>query len=97
MDTGGRLLYTIRFEDLATGKLLGDTIADVTSNLAWANDSKTLILFETGPEDPPRRSDLPPSSAEPFIQRHPRLRGADETFSCRVTRTKSDRYLMIAS
>jgi oligopeptidase B len=56
MDTGGRLLYTIRFEDLATGKLLGDTIADVTSNLAWANDSKTLILFETGPEDPPRPS-----------------------------------------
>ena len=49
VDTGGRRFYTIRVKDLATGKLLEDTIADVTSNLAWANDSRTLFYTKQDP------------------------------------------------
>ena len=50
VDTGGRLFYTIRVKDLTTGKMLDDTIADVTGNLAWANDSQTLFYTKQDPK-----------------------------------------------
>ncbi len=97
VDTGGRLFYTIRFKDLATGKQLEDTIADVTSNLAWANDSKTLFYTKQDPSTLRayriyRHRLGSPSSKDVLVYEEP-----DETFSCRLARTKSDRYLMIAS
>jgi oligopeptidase B len=97
MDTGGRLFYTIRIKDLATGKLLDDTIADVTSNLAWANDSKTLFYTKQDPSTLRAyriyRHRLGSRAADDVLV----YEEPDETFSCRVARTKSDRYLMIAS
>ena len=61
MDTGGRLFYTIRIKDLATGKLLDDTIADVTVEPGLGQRQPDPLLHEAGPEYPPRLSDLPPS------------------------------------
>ena len=49
VDTGGRRFYTIRIKDLSTGKLLDDVIADVSGNLAWANDSRTLFYTKQDP------------------------------------------------
>ncbi len=43
VDTGGRRFYTVRIKDLASGEVLDDAIADVTGNMAWANDSQTLF------------------------------------------------------
>ena len=91
------IFYTIRVKDLTTGKLLDDTIADVTANLAWANDSRTLFYTKQDPKTlrlsglPPHASVSPPAD-DPLVYEE-----ADETFSCRISRTKSDRYLMIAS
>jgi oligopeptidase B len=94
-DTGGRLFYTIRIKDFASGRLLDDTIADVTSNLAWANDSQTLFYTKQDPDTLRAyqiyRHRLGSRQAEDrLVYEEP-----DQTFSCRITRTKSDRYLMI--
>ena len=42
-DAQGRRIYTIRFKNLATGETLPDVIPEVTSNMTWANDNRTLF------------------------------------------------------
>jgi oligopeptidase B len=97
VDTGGRRFYTIRVKDVSTGKLLDDVIADVTSNLAWANDSRTLFYTKQDPSTLRsyrvyrHRLGSPPAEDQIVYEE------ADATFSCRISRTKSDRYLMIGS
>ena len=43
VDLVGRRFYTLQFKNLTTGELLRDAIPDVTGNMAWANDNKTLL------------------------------------------------------
>lgn len=43
IDTQGRRFYTLRFIDLETGEYLEHAIADVTDNVAWANDGATIF------------------------------------------------------
>jgi oligopeptidase B len=97
VDTGGRRFFTIRVKDLTTGKLLDDTIADVTSNLAWANDSRTLFYTKQDPNTlrdyQVYRHRLGTSTANDRLV----YEEADETFECQISRTKSDSYLMISS
>jgi oligopeptidase B len=97
VDTGGRRFYTIRVKDLSTGKLLDDSIADVTGNLAWANDSQTLFYTKQDPNTLRayrvyRHRLGSPTSDDRLVYEE-----ADETFSCGIARTKSDRYLLIGS
>jgi oligopeptidase B len=97
VDAVGRRIYTIHVLDLSTGELLPDTIPDVTANMAWAEDNRTLFYA---------RQD--PTTLRSYrIYRH-RLGGdpatdvlvyeeTDETYSCYVHKTKSRRYLLISS
>jgi len=48
-DLEGRRIHTIRSKDLTTGKMLGDELTGVTSNLVWANDSRTLFYASQDP------------------------------------------------
>ena len=97
VDTGGRRFYTIHVKEIATGRMLDDTIPDVTENLAWANDSRTLFYTRQDPNTLRayrvlrHRLGTRPAD-DPVVYEE-----EDETFSCGVRRTKSDRYLMIAS
>ncbi len=97
VDTVGRRLYTIRFKNLTTGDFLPDEIRSSTANIAWANDNRTLFYTKQDP-----------TTLRPFrIYRHTLGTDAakdvlvyeekDETFSCRVFRTKSKQFMMIAS
>lgn len=49
-DTVGRRFYDIRFRDLKTGRLLPEEIRQVTGNLAWAEDGRTLFYSRQDPE-----------------------------------------------
>ncbi len=49
-DSNGRRQYTIRFKDLATGKMLPDVISGSSGSMAWADDNKTLFYVENDPE-----------------------------------------------
>jgi oligopeptidase B len=97
VDTVGRRFYTIRFKNLTTGKVLKDAIPNVTENAAWANDNKTLFYVKQHP-----------STLRAYqVYRHVLGTGAsadvlvyeekDETYSCHIFKTKSKKYIMIAS
>lgn len=96
-DTVGRRIYTLKIKNLTSGELLRDEIPEVTGNVAWANDNRTLFYC---------RQDLqtlrsyrvyrhvlgtPPESDELIYEE------ADETFIVGVEKSKSKSYIFIAS
>ncbi|WP_375422195.1 S9 family peptidase [uncultured Sphingomonas sp.] len=48
-DTIGRRQYVLKVKDLATGRILTDTVANVEPNIVWAGDNKTLLYIEKDP------------------------------------------------
>ncbi|HEX3603234.1 MAG TPA: S9 family peptidase [Steroidobacteraceae bacterium] len=49
-DTTGRRQFTLKFKDLRSGEIQPIAIPDVESDLAWANDNRTLLYVEKEPE-----------------------------------------------
>jgi oligopeptidase B len=93
-DTTALRVYTLYVKDLATGKLLGDSISRVVPSIAWAND--TVFFYQTA--DSARRSDAvwrhvlgtPRSSdVEVFHER-------DVLDNVGVGRTKSNKFIVIS-
>ena len=97
LDTRGRRIYTLHFKNLDTGDVLRDTIPQVTGNMAWANDNRTLFYSKQDPETL-RSYQIyrhvlgtdPSIDALVFEEK-------DDTFSSYVFKTKSKKYVMIAS
>jgi oligopeptidase B len=96
-DTVGRRFYTLRFKNLETGEILADEIPDVQANVTWAMDNRTVFYAKQDPETLRShqiwRHTLGTDSSDDVLV----YEEQDETFGCYVMRTKSDRYLMIAS
>jgi oligopeptidase B len=97
VDTQGRRIHTAYFKNLTTGEFLADVLPEVTENLTWANDNRTLFY---GKQDP--------ATLRAFqIYRHVLgtdwredklvFEEGDEAFSTWVFKTKSRKYLMIVS
>lgn len=95
-DTLSRRIYTIKFIDLETGEYMEDRIENTTGRVTWANDNKTV--FYTRKDKALRAYKIykhrlgTPSSEDKEIYHE-----KDETFSCYVYKTKSDRYIVIGS
>ena len=49
VDTQGRRIYTTYFKNLTTGEMLADVIPEVSENLTWANDNRTLFYAKQDP------------------------------------------------
>lgn len=49
-DTIGRRIYTLRFKDLSTGKLLDDTLENTNGGVVWANDNQHLFYIRKDPQ-----------------------------------------------
>ncbi len=97
VDYAGRRVYTIRFKNLVTGEMLGDTIPGVTGNVAWANDNMTLFYTKQDPVtlrwNRIYRHTLGTDPGEDDLVYDEK----DETFSCSVLKTKSKKYILIES
>ncbi|UHQ54923.1 S9 family peptidase [Microbulbifer sp. YPW16] len=49
-DSVGRRIYTLRFKDLETGKLLDDRLENAEAMVAWANDNQTVFYINKDPQ-----------------------------------------------
>ncbi len=49
-DQAGRRIYTIKFKDLSTGKMLEDELSNSSSNIVWANDNEYLFYLQKDPQ-----------------------------------------------
>ncbi|WP_226163462.1 S9 family peptidase [Hymenobacter terricola] len=95
VDTVSRRLFTIRFKNLATGKLYSERIANTGGEVVWAADNKTVFYT---------RKDV--TTLLPFqVYRHtlgtdPKgdalvYEERDNTFNVHVNRSKSKKYIGI--
>jgi oligopeptidase B len=95
-DTAGRRIYTIKFRDISSQKTLPVAIPEVTGNLTWANDNKTIFYTKQDPvtlrshEIYRFNLDEPEKSKLVYTE-------TDETFSVYVSKTKTDRFIMATS
>ena len=97
IDTVSRRLYLVKIKDIASGKFFDDALPDTAGSVAWANDTETLFYTlkntETLREDKIMKHKLgtPVSEdTEVFFEK-------DEAFNTYVYKSKSRKYIMIAS
>jgi len=97
VDTQGRRVHTTYFKNLKSGETLPDVLTEVTENLTWANDNKTLFYA---------RQDATTLRAYQIWRHvlgtdpsHDQLvfQEDDETFVTYVFKTKTKKYLMVVS
>lgn len=97
LDTVGRRKYTIFFHNLETGEVMSDVIPNVTGNLTWANDNRTLFYAKQDPETLRSyqiyRHVLGTDPAQDVLV----YEETDPTFSVYVWKTRSERYILIES
>src|SRR5574341_1004061 len=97
VDTQGRRIHTTYLKNLSTGEMLADVIPNVTENLAWANDNKTLFYGKQD-ETTLRQHQIwrhvvgtDPAEDQLVFQED------DETFVAYIFQTKSKKFLMVVS
>jgi oligopeptidase B len=97
VDTVGRRKYTIHVTDLETGEALADVIPEVTGNLVWANDNRTLFYGKQDPETlrsfQVYRHVLGTDRDEDVLV----YEETDPIFSVFVRKTRSERFILIHS
>lgn len=96
-DTVGRRKYTNHFKNLDSGEMYKDIIPEVTGNMAWGNDNKSLFYAKQDPSTLRSyqiyRHELGTDVSEDELV----FEEMDETFSTYVFKTKSKKFIMIAS
>ena len=97
VDTRGRRIYTVRFKDLETGALLDDVLPEVTGNVAFAGDNRT-VFYTKQHRDTLRsyqvfRHRLSTDSREDVLI----YEEIDEAFHLRLSRTRSKKFLVVVA
>lgn len=96
VDTVSRRQYQIFVKEIATGKMFTEVIQNTTGNMVWANDNRTI--FYSMKDESLRSCRImrhevgtdPKDDVEVFYE-------DDATFYAYITKTKSDRYIVIIS
>lgn len=97
VDTVSRRLYTLYFMDFATGQILDEQIPNTSGRAAWANDNKTVfyMLKDTTTLRPYKV--MKHLVGTPVSEDKEIYVEDDETFNTHVYKTKSKKYMIIAS
>lgn len=95
VDTLSRRIYTIYFKDLKSGKTLETTIQNTTGQTSWANDNTTVFFSRKDATLRPFQIWRQNIHDEQSI--HLVYEEKDPTFVCYVDKSKSNKYIFIAS
>ena len=97
IDFVSRREYLIHFKDLTTGEILPDRIKNTGGGITWANDNKTIFYVKQ--DEVTLRSNkifkhvIGTDASQDILV----FEEKDETFSCYVFKSKSNKYLFIGS
>jgi oligopeptidase B len=97
VDTQGRRIHTAHLKNLVTGETLPDVLTNVTENLVWANDNKTLFYAKQDETTLRQYQIYRHVLGTDPAKDHLVYQEDDETFVAYIFRTKSKKYLMIVS
>ncbi len=96
-DTVSRRIHTIRFKNLETGEYYEDVIKGTSGSVAWANDNKT-VFYTLKDEDTLRSYRVMKHIlGTPVEEDEVVYTEEDDTFITYCYRTKSGKFVMIAS
>jgi oligopeptidase B len=96
-DTVGRRQYVLRVKDIASGKVLEDTIENVEPNIVWGDDNKTLYYIEKDPVTLLSKRVKAHLLGTPAKQDRLVYEEPDDTFYVQIGRSRDDRYILITS
>ncbi|MBK8706848.1 MAG: S9 family peptidase [Saprospiraceae bacterium] len=96
-DTLSRRIYTIKFKNLETGKMLADEIPGATGSVAWANDNKTVFYTLKDATTLRGYKIMKHKLGTPTAKDVAIFEEKDETFGTVAYKTKSKKYIVIAS
>ncbi len=95
-DNLGRRIYSLKFKNLKTGEILQDQIPNTTGKAVWSNDNQHIFYIR---KDKNLRAyqvylhQLGTDSSQDVLIFHEK----DDTFDVNVFKTKSQKYIFIAS
>ncbi len=96
-DTLSRRIYTIRFKNLETGAMLPDVIPNTTGGAVWANDNQTIFYTLKDLQTLRGYKVFRHKLGTPTAQDVEIFHEKDESFDCFAYKTKSKKYIVIAS
>jgi oligopeptidase B len=97
VDTLSRRNYTIYFKNLETGELLPDAIPLTAGGATWASDNKTVFYMLKDTVTLRSEKIMKHTLGTPVESDVEVYYESDETFNTYIFKTKSKKYLMIAS
>jgi oligopeptidase B len=97
VDTVSRRLYTLYFMDLTSGKLFDEQIPNTSGRAAWANDNKTVFYMLKDTSTLRSYKVMRHVLETPVSEDKEIYVEKDETFGTYVYKTKSKKYMIIAS
>jgi oligopeptidase B len=96
-DTVSRRQYSLYFKNLETGELLEDVLSNTTGGASWANDNQTVFYTVKDPVTLRSYRIFKHKLGTPQTEDELVYEEKDDTYSCFVYKTKSEKYLMIGS
>ena len=97
VDTVSRRLYTLYFMDLSTRQVFDEQIPNTSGRAAWANDNKTVFYMLKDTTTLRSYKVMKHVIGTPVSEDKEIYVEKDETFSTYVYKTKSKKYMIIAS
>lgn len=94
-DAVGRRQYTLRFKDLASGKVLDDVIPGTSGDVVWADDNRTVLYVENDPETLLTVRVKKHVLGTPVSQDVVVYEEEDDSFYMGLGRTRDDRFITI--
>ncbi|WP_374468928.1 S9 family peptidase [Phenylobacterium sp.] len=94
-DTVGRYQFALRIKDIASGRMLPDTVSNIEPDVVWSRDGRSVLYIEKDPVTLlSKRVKLhvlgTPASADRLLYEEP-----DDSFYLSLARTRSDAFICI--